>query len=239
MVGLEPTFAADTAAMCHGAVMALYFGRTPRGGTAGHVASRRGLDPDDTARRPLRGPRRDRGQPGDGPAEEPAWTVARREEAEARAEHPCHAGKRPGIRGRRVAPQTGLAAAAGNGTPQPPRRTASAKCVIGQLAASVCGSAQPCHWQVERIAHQNLATPRPAPGRLAARGAGRSRLPRPSRFRYRDLARTACRAAGVHQRDLLRPTARAGEKQVALVRVPGVAIDASRVLDGVCGPGGD
>ncbi len=44
MVGLAPTFAADTAAMCRSAVMALSFGRTPREGTAGHVASRRGLD---------------------------------------------------------------------------------------------------------------------------------------------------------------------------------------------------
>ena len=41
--------------MCRSAVIALY-GRTPRGGTAGHVASRRGLDRTDTARRPLGGP---------------------------------------------------------------------------------------------------------------------------------------------------------------------------------------
>ena len=176
MVGLEPTFAADTAAMCHGAVMALYFGRTPRGGTAGHVASRRGLDPDDTVRRPLRGPRRDRGQPGDGPAEEPAWTVARREEAEARAEHPCHAGKRPGTRGRRVAPKPGS-----RPLPATARRsrrvgTASAKCVEGQLAACL-RIRRALRWQGERIAHHNLA-PHASPGPPRGPGRGRSSLSR-------------------------------------------------------------
>ena len=49
----------------------------------------------------------DRGQPGGGPAVEPAWTAARRDEAEARAEHPCHAGSSPGSRRRRVAPKPG------------------------------------------------------------------------------------------------------------------------------------
>ena len=39
---------------------------------------------------------------------EPAWTAARRDEAEARAEHPCHAGGSPGNRRRRVAPKPGL-----------------------------------------------------------------------------------------------------------------------------------
>ena len=41
----------------------------PREGTAGHVASRRGLDRIHTARRPPRGTPRGRGQPGDGPAD--------------------------------------------------------------------------------------------------------------------------------------------------------------------------
>ena len=181
LVGLVPTFAADTAAMCHSAVMALSFGRTPREGTAGHVASRRGLDPDETARRPLRGLGRGRGQPGDGPADEPAWTVARREEAEARAEHPCHAGKRPGARGRRVAPQTGLAAAAGNGTPQPPRRNGKRKVRQGQLAACL-RIRRALHWQGERIAHHNLAAPRPP--RAASRSGARPFLPVAFHFRF-------------------------------------------------------
>ena len=38
---------------------------------------------------------------------EPAWTAARRDEAEAWAEHPCHAGNSPGTRGRRVSPKPG------------------------------------------------------------------------------------------------------------------------------------
>ena len=75
--------------MCRSAVIALH-GRTPRQGTAGHVATRRGLDrfmrPGGRRADPLG----DRGQPGGGPVLEPAWTAARRDEAEAWAEHPCH-----------------------------------------------------------------------------------------------------------------------------------------------------
>ena len=54
MVGLDRYGAPTRRTMCHSAVIALY-GRTPREGTAGHVASRRGLERNHTARRPPRG----------------------------------------------------------------------------------------------------------------------------------------------------------------------------------------
>ena len=93
--------------MCRSAVIALY-GRTPRRGTAGHVATRRGLDSNQCGRAAAaRTSPEDRGQPGGGPVVEPAWTAARRDEAEAWAEHPCHAGGSPGNRRRRVAPKPG------------------------------------------------------------------------------------------------------------------------------------
>ena len=84
----------------------------------------------------------DRGQPGGGPVEEPAWTAARRDEAEARAEHPCHAGdqSRQPPKARRA--ETGLAAAAGHGMPQPPHWTAAQR-ASRALRSLAAGSPSP------------------------------------------------------------------------------------------------
>ena len=93
--------------MCCNAVIALS-GRTPREGTGatwrrgGAFHNRCGRAT--AARTSLEG----RGQPGGGPVVEPVWTAARRDEAEAWAEHPCHAGSFPGHRRMRVAPKPGL-----------------------------------------------------------------------------------------------------------------------------------
>ena len=135
MVGSRPIWPPERRTTCRGAVIALY-GRTPRDGTAGHVAARRGLDRIHTARRPPRGSREGAaGSRALARRMEPVWTVVRREEAEARAEHPCQAGKqtrrppkprRAANRARGRCRQRHAAAAASDG---------SAKCVEGQLAA--------------------------------------------------------------------------------------------------------
>ena len=151
--------AADTAAMCHSAVMALFRADAPRR----HGGPRRiaaGLDQRHGQAAAARTRTRPRGSRAMARQTKPVWTVVRRKEVVARGEHPCHAGSRPGCRGQRVAPQTGLAAPAGNGTPQPPRRTASAKGVEGQLAADRRIRAA-LDWQGERIVHHDLATPHP------------------------------------------------------------------------------
>ena len=66
---------------------------------------------------------------------EPAWTAARRDEAAVRAECPCHAGKRSRLPLRAGRAKTGLAATAGNGTPQPPLWRAARSASKGYNAA--------------------------------------------------------------------------------------------------------
>lgn len=133
MVGFGRYEDAERRTKCRTAVIAVY-GRTPRGGTAGHVATRRGLDRIHTARRPPRGfPEGAAGSRAVARRMEPVWTVARRDEAEAWAEHPRHAGtqtrlprkeRRAASRARgRCRQQRHAAAAASDG---------SAKCVEGQ-----------------------------------------------------------------------------------------------------------
>ena len=90
--------------------------------------------------------------------------------------------------------------------------TASAKCVKGQLAAWAADS-QSLAPQGERIAHHNLAAPRP-PRPPGGPGRGRSSLSRSiSGFRRRGLARKAHRAASAHERVPLRSIARTNERQ--------------------------
>ena len=156
--------------MCRSAVIAL-FGRTPREGTGGHVATRRGLDRINAAGRPPRGPLR--GTAG-------SRAVAR-----------CWS--RPGPRRdatrRRLGPNTpampGAVPVAAEGAWR--RNRARGRCRKRYAAAaasdgsakSVEGITQPdCESagsrKGRRIAHHNSATPRPP--RVAGRGRPLSRV---------------------------------------------------------------
>ena len=109
------------------------------------------------AGRPPRGPFGDRGQPGGGPADGagPDRGETRRGGGTGGTPLPCRTSRQP--RKARIA-ETGLAAAAGNGTPQPPLRTAARRASRASLQPRlrVCGIPEGT-----RIAHHNSATPRP------------------------------------------------------------------------------
>ena len=108
--------------MCRSAVIALH-GRTPRQGTAGHVATRRGLDrtmrPGRPPRGPLGGSRAAGRWPGAGAGLDRG--EMRRGGGLGRTPLPCREQSRQPLKARGA--ETRLAAAAGHGTPLPPLRT--------------------------------------------------------------------------------------------------------------------
>ena len=156
---------------CRSAVIAL-FGRTPREGTVGHVASRRGLDRNSHGQAAAtRNPSGAAGSRAVARRMEPVWTVARRAEAEARAEHPCHAGKqtrlprnarRAANRARGRCRKRHVAAAASDG---------SAKCVEGLNAAMLRIRSASGIEATDRPSQLSYPTPAPR-----SRGAAVARL---------------------------------------------------------------
>ena len=159
MVGFGRYEAAERRTKCRTAVIAVY-GRTPRGGTAGHVATRRGLDRIHTARRPPRGPLRGRGQPGGGPADGAGLDrgATRRSGGLGRTPLPCREAKPAAAEGapRRKPGSRPLPESARRsrrvGRQRKVRRRAVTQHVCGFVASRESR---------RRIAHHNLATPRP------------------------------------------------------------------------------
>ena len=197
-LGLRGRHRRRKAVTCRSAVIAL-FGRTPREGTAGHVATRRGLDPTMRPGGRRADPLGTAGSRAVARRTEPAWTAARRDEAGAWAEHPCHAGSRPGPRRGRVAPKPGL---------RPLPVTARRSRRFGRQRKERRGH-HAARLRVRRsrkgrrIAHHNSATPRPprvcgARPAVAAPKARRGAPPLPiaNPCARRSAASVDCRAWG-------------------------------------------
>ena len=168
--------------MCRSAVIALY-GRTPREGTGGHVALRRGL-PESMRpggrRADLAGGSRAAGRwPGGGAGLDRGET--RRDGGLGRTPLPCREPSRRPPKGRGA--ETGLAAAAGNGTPQPLPWAASAKGVEG-ITQPGCESADP-----GRDGGLPITTQLPH-ARPASRGAAGSRRAPPKKVPRRTRRRS-------------------------------------------------